>query len=111
VFHTKRPVMPRPPNQPIVPPQRVMPQARPVRLIPTNIGRVLIPPPPKPPDPDKIKAVDPDLKRTDSQDELTEANSVEQARNECAPASVANSMEYLEVKDRLKNVPSNEANS
>jgi len=80
VFNTKRPVMPGPVNQRMVPPQRVMPQARPVRLIPTNIGGVLIPPPPKPPEPDKIKPIDPDLKRTDSQDDLTDANSVEQAK-------------------------------
>jgi hypothetical protein len=111
VYNTKRPVMPGPVNQRMVPPQRVMPQARPVPLIPTNIGGVFIPPPPTPPEPDKIKPVDPDMKRTDSQDDLTEENSVEQARNECAPAAVANSMEYLKVDDKLKNVPSNEAKS
>ena len=53
------------------------------------------------------------MKRTDNQDGLTEKDSVEQAKNECAPAAVANSMEYLKVDDKLKNVPStgNQANS
>jgi hypothetical protein len=111
VANTKRPVMPMPVKQPIVPPQRMQPQQMPIRLIPTNIGGVLIPPPPNTPDPDRITPVDPDLKRTDNQDSLTQNNSVEQAGNECAPASVANSMEFLGVKDKLKNVPSNQANS
>jgi hypothetical protein len=60
---------------------------------------------------DGITPVDPNLKRTDSQDGLTLADSVEQARNECAPAAVANSMEYLKVKDKLENVPNNQADS
>jgi hypothetical protein len=111
VFNTKRPVMPGPANQQMVPPQRVQPQARPIRLIPTNIGGVQIPPPPNPPEPDKITPVDPNLKRTDSQEGLTQTDSVEQAINECAPAAVANSMEYLKVKDKLTNVPSTQANS
>jgi hypothetical protein len=113
VVNTKRPVTPVPPNRPVVPPQRVTPQAHPIRLIPTNIGGVLIPPPPTAPELDKITPVDPDMKRTDNQDGLTEKDSVEQAKNECAPAAVANSMEYLKVDDKLKNVPStgNQANS
>jgi hypothetical protein len=101
-----RPVPPVPPRKPVVPPQKVMPQAHPIHLIPTAIGGIQIPPPTNVPQPDKIKPVDPALKRTDSQESLTEANSVEQAPKECAPAAVANSMEYLGVKDKLENVPS-----
>jgi hypothetical protein len=111
VFNTKRPVMPGPVNQRMAPPVRVQPQFRPIRLMPANIGGVLIPPPPNPPESDKITPVDPAMKRTDSQDELTPADSVEQATNECGPAAVANSMEYLKVDDKLKNDPSNKANS
>jgi len=112
VYNTKRPVKPGPHNQRIIPPQQQMGQQfHPIHLMPANIGGILIPPPPNPPDTDRITPVDPNLKRTDSQDGVTLADSVEQARNECAPAAVANSMEYLKVKDKLKNVPNNEADS
>jgi len=55
--------------------------------------------------------IDPDGKRTDSQDSLTDENSMEQRTNECAPASVANSMQYLGVMDGATNAPASQPRS
>jgi hypothetical protein len=125
VYHTKFPAAPpRPPVRPVVPPPPPVrpfvppvmpappkPQFFPLRPIPSTIGGMLPPPLPNPPDPSTIMPIDPDMKRTDSQDSLTDEDSVEQQKNECAPSSVANSMEYLGVKDGAKNVPAGQAKS
>src|SRR5262249_23724977 len=79
------------------------PQNAPVRQLPFVVGGLRVPPLPRlVPTPNQILPIDP--KRTDSQDALTDADSVEQRKNECGPASVANSIEYLKVNDGLKNV-------
>jgi hypothetical protein len=93
VVNTKRPVM-HPANRPVVPPSGNA-VTHPIRRFLTNIGGVLIPPP-QTARTDKITPVDPDMKRTDNQDALTE-KAAWSRRNECAPAAVANSMEYLKV--------------
>ena len=106
-FHTNRaaPARPNPIRPPVIP-NPARPIVHPIRSIPTNIGGLLIPPPLNPPDSNAINPVDPNMRRADSQDSLTDENSVEQVRMECGPASVANSMEYLGVNDGRRNVPS-----
>jgi hypothetical protein len=94
-----------------VKPAPAQPQFFPLRQVPSTIGGMLPPPIMNPPTPDDVKQVDPDMKRTDSQDSLTDTNSIEQQKNECAPSSVANSMNYLGVKDGANNVPAGQAKS
>jgi len=83
----------------------------PIRQVPSSIGGMLVPPVTNPPAPVDVQPIDPAMKRTDSQDSLTDADSVTQQKMECAPSSVSNSMEYLGIKDGAKNVPSAQANS
>ena len=99
----------QPPAKPFVPPVNnppVKPQFFPVRQVPSTIGGMLPPQIKNPPDPSTIQPIDPTMKRTDSQDSLTDEPSVKQQTNECAPGSVANSMNYLGVKDGATNEPS-----
>jgi hypothetical protein len=90
--------------QPVRPPH-AGPQFFFLRPVPSTIGGIYPPPITNPPAPADVMPVDPAMSRTDSQDSLTDMNSVEQQRNECAPASVANSMQYLGVNDGANNNP------
>jgi hypothetical protein len=123
VFQTRFPVPgPRPvpnmPNVPVRPPVNPNPPVRqtvPIHPIPNTIGGLRIPPPTTVPELKDIQPVDPKMEKTDSQESLTDANSVEQRTNECAPAAVANSLQYLKdnanIDDKARNVPSGQQGS
>jgi hypothetical protein len=122
VFHTngvaappKPVVQPKPnpqggqPAKPFMPPVNngpAKPQFYPARQVPSGIGGLLPPQIDNPPDPTTILPIDPTMKRSDSRDSLTDVPSVKQQPNECAPAAVANSMNYLVVKDGATDNPS-----
>ncbi len=98
-------------QKPFVPPVNpapARPQFYPTRPVPSTIGGMLIPPITNPPDPSTIQPIDPTLKRTDNVDSLTDENSIKQQTNECAPAAVANSMNYLNGIKNLGDGATNE---
>ena len=115
VYFTRTPVAPGPANQmrrpggaaPGPPPRQVFPVPR----FPFVIGPgVVFNPPQRPPTAAQVQPIDATQKDT-SNPPLTNQDSVKQQVNQCAPASVANSLEYLKVNDGNQNVPSGQANS
>jgi hypothetical protein len=83
----------------------------PVPVIPFVIRPgVTINPPNRPPTVAQVNPIDATQANTNNAP-LTNQDSVKQQVAQCAPAAVANSLEYLKVNDGNQNVPSGQANS